>query len=153
MRMKQIALALLAVATIALPSTAQQPMKPERQIDTRQAAMTMIGYNFGSLSAMAHNKKPYDKDEALLNATIVANVSALPKRFFGPGTDKGHDTEALPKIWENKADFEKRMDKMHEEALKLPDVVSAGDMDAFKKQVSETGKACKSCHDEYKKKD
>ena len=149
----KIALALLATTAVALPSTAQQPMKPERQIDTRQAAMTMIGYNFGSLSAMAQGKKPYDKDEAALNATIVANVSALPKRFFGPGTDKGHDTEALAKIWEKHDDFDRRMDKMHEEAMKLPEVVRAGDMEAFKKQVSETGKACKSCHDEYKKKD
>jgi cytochrome c556 len=44
------------------------------------------------------------------------------------------------------------MDKMTGEAAKLPAVVSAGDMAAFKKQVSDTAAACKACHDDYRAK-
>jgi len=44
------------------------------------------------------------------------------------------------------------MDKMVSEAQKLPAVVRAGDMGAFKKQVHDVNEACKACHDEYRAK-
>jgi cytochrome c556 len=72
----------------------------------------------------------------------------VPRQYFGEGTDK--DTKAKPEIWTNRADFDAKMDKMVSEAQKLPAVVRAGDMAAFKKQVGDTGAACKACHDEYR---
>jgi cytochrome c556 len=38
------------------------------------------------------------------------------------------------------------------EAQKVPAVVRAGDMAAFKKQVGDLGAACKACHDDYRAK-
>ncbi|HXZ50159.1 MAG TPA: cytochrome c [Usitatibacter sp.] len=150
--MKKAALAALVLAATALPALAQQPMKPEEQIKLRKSTMDLIGYNFGSLSAMAQGKKPFDKDEAARNADLVAQLSALPRRFFGEGTDLEGKTKAKPAIWQHRADFDKKMDHMGDEARKLPEAARSGDMEAFKKQVSETGHACKSCHDDYKSK-
>jgi len=142
------ALALAATAT-ALPVPAQQ-LKPEAQIHLRQSTMALIGYNFGILAAMAQEKRPYDKAEAERAAQIIPHLAALPGRFFGEGTENGGDTKAKPAIWKNMDDFRKKLEHMQHEVAMLPQ--AAGDLGTLKKQVGETGKACKSCHDDYKAK-
>lgn len=149
--MQKITIAALALASaIALPSQAQQP-KPEDQIKLRKSAYALMGYNFASLANMAQEKKPYNKDEAIRNADFVAMLSTVPKMFFGEGTDKG-DTKAKPELWTKRADFDAKMDKMTTEAAKLPQVARTGDLAALKKQVADTGAACKACHDDYRAK-
>jgi cytochrome c556 len=150
--MKHAAIAALVLAATAVPVLAQQAMKPDDQIKMRKSTMDLIGYNFGSLDAMAEGKKPFDKDEAVRNADLVSQLVVLPRRFFGEGTSIEGKTKAKPAIWEHRADFDQKMDKLGEEARKLPAVARGGDMEAFKKQVGETGHACKSCHDDYKAK-
>jgi cytochrome c556 len=150
--MKLIATAAgICLATAAATAAAQQPLKPERQIEIRQAAYTLMGYNFGSLAAMAQDKKPYNKDEAARNADFVAMLSDVPGGFFGDGTDKGRDTHAKPQIWEKRADFDAKMDKMIQETKKLPQAART-DLAALKKAVGDTGSACKACHDDYRAK-
>jgi cytochrome c556 len=109
-----------------------------------------MNLNFSNLDAMATDKKPFNRDEAARNAEFVALLATVPKGFFGEGTDK--DTRAKPEIWKNRADFDAKMDKMTGEAAKLPAVVKAGDVAAFKKQVHDLNEACKACHDEYRAK-
>jgi cytochrome c556 len=147
--MKKHALAALVLAAIAVPVVAQQ-MKVEDQVKYRRAAYQLMNLNFSSLNAMATDKKPFNKDEATRNAEFVALLSTVPKDFFGEGTDK--DTKAKPEIWTHRSDFDAKMDKMRGEAAKIPAVVKAGDMGAFKKQVADIGAACKACHDEYRAK-
>ncbi len=147
--MKKIAFAVLA---LALPFAAEaQTVKPEDQIKLRKSAYALMGYNFASLAAMAQGKKPFNKDEAARNAQLVATLAPVPGQFFGNDTDFG-ETKAKPEIWKNRSDFDAKMEKMKREAAKLPQVAGAGDMGAFKKQVSDTGAACKSCHDDYREK-
>ena len=147
--MKKSAIAALVLAAAAVPVPAQQ-MKPENQVKYRRAAYQLMNLNFGSLDAMASDKKPFNKDEAARNAEFVALLATVPKGFFGEGTDK--DTKAKPEIWTHRADFDSKMDTMTNEAAKLPAVVRAGDMGAFKKQVHDVAEACKACHDEYRAK-
>jgi cytochrome c556 len=147
--MKRIAIAAACVAATALCVQAQQ-VKPENQIKYRKAAYTLMNLNFGSLAAMAQGKKPFNQDEAARNADFVAMLSTVPKSYFGEGTDK--DTKAKPEIWTHRADFDAKMDKMASEAQKLPAVVRAGDMAAFRKQVEDVDVACKACHDDFRAK-
>jgi cytochrome c556 len=148
--MQKITVAALVLASTALAAAAQQP-KPEDEIKLRKSAYALMGYNYASLSDMAREKKPYNKDEAIRNADFVALLSTVPKTFFAPGTDKG-ETKAKPDIWANKADFDKKMEHMMAETAKLPQVARTGDLAALKKQVQETGAACKACHDDYRAK-
>jgi cytochrome c556 len=148
--MKRVAIAAaVAVAVTAFTVEAQQ-VKPENQVKYRRAAYQLMNLNFGSLAAMAEDKKPFNKDEAARNAEFVALLATVPKGFFGEGTDK--DTKAKPEIWTHRADFDAKMDKMVSEAQKLPAVVKAGDMGAFRKQVGDVGAACKACHDDFRAK-
>jgi cytochrome c556 len=142
-------IAIAVFASLAAAAFAQQ-VKMEDQIKLRRAAYDMLGYGFGDLAAMAQEKKPFNKEEAQHDADLAVAASTVPKRFFPEGSDK--DTKAKPEIWQNRADFDSKMDHMIAEVAKLPAVVRSGDMAAFKKQVGETGQACKACHDKYRAK-
>jgi len=148
--MQKITLAAIVLASTALVAVAQQP-KPEDEIKLRKAAYALTGYNFASLGAMAQDKKPYNKEEAARNADIVALLATVPKGFFSEASQKG-ETKAKPELWANKADFDKKMQKMNEETAKLPQVARTGDLAALKKQVADTGATCKACHDDYRAK-
>src|SRR5471032_347626 len=145
MRKSAIAAVILAATAVAVQA---QQVKLEDQVKYRRAAYTLMSLNFGSLGAMAQDKKPYNQEEATRNADFVAMLSTVPRNYFGEGTDK--DTKAKPEIWSHRADFDANMDKMVGEAQKLPAAVRAGDMAAFKKQVGDVSSACKACHDEYR---
>ena len=141
--------AVLSTAFVAANAQAPQ-MKPEDVVKQRRSAYAVIGYNFASLGAMAQEKKPYSKDEAMRNANLVAALADYPKGFFAEGTHGVADSKAKPEIWQKRSDFDAKMDKMITEARKLPQ--AAGELATLKKQVSDTGAACKACHDDYRAK-
>jgi cytochrome c556 len=150
LEMKKMLTAALVLALAGSAAYAQ--VKPEDQLKLRKAAYALMNFNYASLAAMAQDKKPYNKDEAIRNADFVAMLATVPQHFFGDGTDKVGETRAKPEIWTNRADFNSKMDKMIAETGKLPQVARTGDLAALKKQMGDTGAACKACHDEYRTK-
>ena len=148
---KRTAALVAAAGMVVAGSAALAQQKPEDAIKYRQSALFILGQSFGPLAGMAQGKIPYDKDAAVRNAGIAEFVSKLPWDRFGPGTDQGN-TKAKPEIWLNLEDFRAKADKMQTEVAKLAQVTKSGDVNAFKAQVGETGKACKACHDEYRNK-
>ncbi|MBU6258480.1 MAG: cytochrome c [Burkholderiales bacterium] len=140
-----------AAIALALPAFAQSPAKAqEMAIKYRQAAFTLMGAHFGALAAMAKGKVPFDAKVATDNANLAVQLSRLPFSHFIPGSDKGH-TAALPKIWTEKDKFEAKAKTMQDAMVKVDEAAKAGNLEAFKSAVGETGKACKSCHDDYRK--
>ena len=67
-----------------------------------------------------------------------------------PDTSKtGGETEALPKIWDDMADFKARFQKFGEDA-KTADA-SVKDLDSFKAAIGNIGKNdCGACHQTYR---
>lgn len=146
--MKKAALAALLCAATALPASAQQ-VKPEDQIKLRQSAYALMGHHMGVLAGMAQGKRPYDKDLAARSASRLVTLSEIPREFFGPDSDLG-ETKAKPGIWKNRADFDKKMDRMVTEVKRLPQ--ASADLASLKQAVGDVGAACKSCHDDYREK-
>ena len=148
--MKRLAIALLGFAGI-ISFSAQAQMKPEDAIKLRQSAMKLIGYNFGSIGAMVNDKKPYNKDEVIRNASRVDALSTQPFEFFVAGTDKG-ETKARADIWKDEGKFKAAAEKMQGEIAKLAQVSKTGDMAALKAQFGPTAGSCKACHDDFREK-
>ena len=143
-----VAAALTAIAA-ALPVAAQFA-KPEDAIRYRRAAFTVMSTHFGRVAAMANGKVPFDAKAVADNAEIATIVSKLPFAGFVPGSDLG-DTKAEPKIWAEMEKFRAAAAKMQDEMSKLNVVAKTGNVDAIKAAVGETGRACKACHDNYRK--
>jgi cytochrome c556 len=141
--------ALLLGSAIALPAAAQFA-KPEDAIKYRKSAMFVMSQHFGRVAGMANGKIPFDAKVAADNADTAAMMSKLPFAGFVDGTDKG-ETKAEPKIWAEKDKFNAAATTMQEAMVKLNVAAKGGSLDTIKAAVGETGKACKACHDNYRK--
>jgi cytochrome c556 len=116
----------------------------------RQSYFALLASNFGPMVASVKGEIPWNQTRMENWANDLAALSTLDiMRGFVDGSDKG-TTRAKPEIWENKADFTSKMDTLHEELATLQTVTAGGDREAISKQVGAAGKACKSCHDDYK---
>ena len=134
---------------VALPAAAQFA-KPEDAIKYRKAVFTVMGTHFGRVAAMANGKAPFDAKVAADSAELATTMSKLPYVAFIEGTDKG-ETKAKPEIWAEMDKFKAAAAKMQDEMAKFNVVAKTGDIDTIKAAVGETGKACKACHDNYRK--
>jgi cytochrome c556 len=139
----------LAGATVALPAAAQF-QKPEDAIKYRKAAFTVMAAHFGRVAGMAAGKIPFDAAAAASNADTATTMSKLPFAGFIDGTSAG-ETKAKPEIWTDRAKFDAAASKMQEEMAKLNVAAKSGNLDAIKAGVGATGKACKACHDDFRK--
>jgi len=148
----QLVVGLLLALGIAAGAQAQAPFKKaEDAIKYRQSGMFIMAQHFGRIAAVVKGEKPYDKDEVAMNAATAEQMSKLPWGGFVAGTDSG-DTAAKPEIWTDAAKFKSDAEKMQKEMSKLAEVTKGGDLAAIKTQVGATGKTCKACHDDFKKK-
>lgn len=116
----------------------------------RQSWFALLASNFGPMVSAVKGEIPWEQAKMEGWANDLAALSTLDvMRGFADGSDKG-TTRAKPEIWQNKADFGSKMDSLNKELAKLQQVTATGDREAIAAQVGAAGKACKSCHDEYK---
>lgn len=116
----------------------------------RQSYFTLLAMNFGPMVAAVKGEIPWDQTKMEGWAEDLAALSTLDiMRGFVDGSDKG-TTRAKPEIWQNKADFTSKMEALHKELASLQQVTAGADREAIAKQVAAAGKACKSCHDDFK---
>jgi cytochrome c556 len=142
------AVALLA-ATPALAGPVTVPS--DTIIAARQSTYFLSGIVFGGLKQAVTSGaevKPLAD-----NAAAIAEWASIVTTMFPPGTDKGHDTKALPAIWTDRAGFEKDAAAYVTASKSLAAAAKAGDKAAFALAFKQTGKACGACHKAYRQKD
>ena len=140
-----------ALLAAAVAAQAEEKADPKKEaIKYRQAAMTLIGANFKPMGAMVKGDVPFNAQEFARRSKDVAAVSSIDLLAPFPQDSDGTGSKAKPEIWMKWDDFKKKMGDMERETAKLAEVAKGGDVAAVKKQFGETGKTCKSCHDDYK---
>ncbi len=143
------ALVILGLATL-VAGTAAAAVKPETAIHYRQAAYTMIGWNFGPMAQMVRGKAPWDATAFARHAERVALLAPQLLEGFPEGSGSGAETEAKPEIWSDRAGFEAKMDDFVRASKLLAEVARGGDEAKAKEQFKATAGACKACHDRYR---
>ena len=140
----------LAATTLLLsvPASAQFA-KPEDAIKYRQSGLFIMGQHFTRLGAMANGKVAFDAKQAQDNADIVLQMSHRPWGGFIAGSEGGN---ALPVVWSNKAKFDERADQLQAATQKLDAAAKTGNLDTLKTAFGDTARACKACHDDFRKK-
>jgi cytochrome c556 len=146
---------LLVGLCITLPAFADKDPN-KAAIEARQGEMQIRSFNAGPLFAMAKGKMAYDAEMAKkLSGNLKLLLDLDNGRAWVKGTSNkeyADDTTALPKIWETWpkiADYGKDYAKAVNELA----AVAGNGQDALAEKVKDLGKACKSCHDEFRKKD
>ncbi len=115
----------------------------------RQEMMKKVGGAMGAMGAMAKGEKPYDAEVVKASLTTIADIAKVFPDHFPDGTETGLDTEASPKIWENRADFKAKADALGAAATaqlaSVPvDVAGLGPV------IKAVGGTCGDCHETYR---
>lgn len=145
---------LSGVLSIGLLGAAQaNDPKPEDAAKYRQAAYTVIAWNFKPIGAMVKGEMPFDAAAIARHAQFVDLMSQTVIDGFtkGSGPDAVKHTEAKANIWKNWDKFAADMKDFQAQTAKLAEVAKGGDEAAIKAQFAKTAETCKSCHKEFKK--
>ncbi len=148
--MKSFRIALASLIMLAPFAAQAQFAKPEDAIKYRKAAFTVMASHFGRLGPVVKGERPYNAAEVSANVAIVEQMVKLPYVAFIPGSDKG-DTKAKPEIWSNEAKFKTAAETVDKAVDALGVAAKAGSLDQVKVAFGDVGKACKGCHDEFRK--
>ena len=135
------------VAALALPVAAADAPAP---VKYRQAVMKALGGHMSALNALLKGEVEH-KGHAKGHAEAIVSTAEMTRDLFPAGSDKG-DTEALPAVWERPDEFRKTVDALETAAAKLASAAKSGDADSLRTAFGEMGKACKGCHDNFRKK-
>ena len=137
-------------ASVELPNG----MTVKEQIEARQGHLKKIGKAFKAISDQLKASSP-DLAEIQTAAASVPQQAMGMSDWFpeGTGPESGVKTEALPIIWEDKADFDKKVLAMQDAAGNLATVAQGGDIAAIGAAFKTTGGTCKDCHDKYREDD
>lgn len=138
---------ILAISTIALACTAAMA----DPIADRQALMKANGKAAGVLAPIVKGEKPFDA-EAVMAAlkTLDENAQKLDvATLFPAGSDKGGDTTASPKIWEDTPEFQAKVDKFKADTAAAL-AAAPKDVSELKTQFGMIGASCGGCHESFR---
>lgn len=144
---------ILSALLAALPMATMAADPLEDAVEARHGYYIMLGMNMGTLAGMAKGEVPYDEAAA---SRAAANIEALSKydlpALFPAGTAHGEidDSNALPAIWTNNADFVAKFEGLQKAAAGAAEAVKGGQANVGP-VVQNLGAACKACHDTYRK--
>jgi len=141
--------AVASIAAVALGvsvAVAQQDVIKERKdIMKGNGDQAKIG------AAMAKGEAPFDLAAAQKVFATFADAAGKMPSLFPDNSKTGEDTAALPKIWEDMADFKARFVKFGDDAKAAQ--ASVKDLDTFKAAFGDIGKNdCGGCHQLYRAK-
>lgn len=139
----------LLLAGLVMVACSASAASDDDLVEYREDGMHVLGGHMGSIGAIVKGKVPFTDDLAT-HARGLAAQSKLVKGAFKDKAMNG-DSEAKSDIWENWDDFAAKADDLESAAAEFADAAGSGDMAAVRAKVGAVGKACKGCHDDYKK--
>lgn len=141
-----------AIVAVAAAAVWAGPVKADAidPIAVRQAGLALMGGDFGLIKSVVEAKGDVTKMAGPAGA--IAKWAAVMPSLFPAGSDKGHDTKALPEVWSDQAGFQKAAARLGEAATKFAATAKAGDADAAAADFKAIGDACGGCHKVYRAK-
>ena len=118
-------------------------------IGQRQAILKTFGGAFKEPGGMMKGDVPFDLAKVQASLKTLSDGAPKLKDLFPDDSKTGGDTAALPAIWERKADFTGRYDKLAADATAAAAAIK--DEASFKAEWPKIGANCGGCHKEYRK--
>ena len=143
--MKRMALAGLALMLgVVSGGAADDP------IAARQALMKANGKDTKAVFDIVKGAAPFNLQTVQTALNQYIETAEKGPALFPEGSDKGK-TQALPAIWQNKADFDARFAKLGEDSKAA--LAAIKDQATFKANYQPVLKNCNGCHETYRAKD
>jgi cytochrome c556 len=137
----------LAIAVVAFAVTAV--MAQSDPLSQRKALMKGNLEEAQNVNKIVRGENPFDL--AKVNAAFVRwaeTPQKLPTLFPEPPTP-GQETRAMPKVWENKADFEAKIAAFAKAVADNKDKAST--LEELKVAFPNVSNACNNCHETYRR--
>jgi cytochrome c556 len=120
-------------------------------VKQNQDTMKANAKGLGGMIAMVKGEKPYD--QAAVTAALAQldeTAKKLPKMFPDSikGMNPGGDYMVSPKIWEDKAGFQAKIDGFAKVVTEAKSKIT--DLDTLKANAPAIGKECGSCHETFR---
>ena len=147
---KYLVTILATILAIISLSTAYAADEPENIIKFRQTVMKGNGAHITNIAAVV-------KGQVTITANLVADAHAIADgletfgKLFPPGTEGGK-TNALAKIWDDRAGFDKALADAQAAAQSMIGATASNDIATIGKALGALGKSCGGCHKPYRKK-
>ena len=149
-RTKHALAAIVAACTIISLTAAHAADEPENIVKFRQNLMKGVGAHITNIAAVV-------KGQVTITANLVTDAQAIADglknagQLFPAGTEGGK-TNALAKIWEDRAGFDKALADSQQAANNMISAAASNDMATIGKTLGALGKSCGGCHKPYRKK-
>ncbi len=116
----------------------------------RQALMKERGKLTGELAKVVKGEQPFDAAAVLKTLQgMQANAGRFDADVLFPEGSNTGDTEASPKVWEDKPGFEAAEGKF-EAAVNAAVTDAPADLDALKAKFGAIGSSCGACHETFR---
>ncbi|MBK1619584.1 cytochrome C [Lamprobacter modestohalophilus] len=150
-RLRAAALGTLAIAFVGTATAAD--LKPEEQIQTRQAGYSFMSWNMGKIKANLDGDYSQPQVEAAANA-IAGIANSGMGALYGPGTDKDIGdvkTRVKPELFTDQEGVGEVAVAFIEAANNMAETAALGDEAEVKAAFGKLGESCKACHKKYRK--
>lgn len=123
-------------------------MKPEDSVEYRQSAFRLISFQLNVLNPL-HRSKAYSDEAFVYRAETLSRLAELALEGFTEES-KSIDSRAAAQVWDNKADFDERMQNFITTTAELAKSSKAGNDRETRDLFRQTLQSCRSCHDKYR---
>jgi cytochrome c556 len=148
-----VATLLLCVAGAAMGESPPAPsaLQIRQAIEARKAVYVLTARSFSPLIAMAQGKLAFNAVDAGRRAQRVAFLAEMAHESYPPGS-LGAASRATPRVWEEWADFEHRLNEFSSLSAALVENLKTTPTggDGFRTKVKELNAACGGCHDRFR---
>ncbi len=117
-------------------------------IEQRKAAMKAIAGANKGLSDIAKGDVAFDAAKVAAGFKTIEDNLAKTKALFPDDSKSGGDTQALPAVWEKKADFAAKFDKAAADAKAAG--AASKDLASFQDRHKAFLANCGGCHKDYR---
>lgn len=118
-------------------------------IKERQDHLKAIGDAVKPVGAMYKGEADFDLAKVQAALKVIQEKAPLLPPLFPDDSKTGNDTEALPIIWDEKADFESRYKKLGDAAKAAETGIT--DEETFPDTWKEVMGNCSGCHKKFRK--
>lgn len=140
-------LALGAIA-LGLAFSAGAVVAQNDPVAERRALMKAVGDAGRAPAAMLKGEQPFNLAAVQTALKAMQAAGKASPALYPDNSKTGGDTVALPKIWENKADFNAKLAKLETDAAS--GLAKITDEASFKASYPDILRGCGDCHRDYR---
>ena len=121
-----------------------------KEVEYRQAVMTVIAYNTKKIGSMLKGDTPYDVEKIKTHAKDIASLSSLEILSAFPEDSVTDESDAMEDIWMDFETFEQKLQDFRTAAAGINKAAQSGDKAAVGAAMKDLGASCKGCHKKFK---